>query len=111
MEDEKALRVATARILAGHGYEVVVASDGVEALEIYRRTTRASTCVVTDMAMPRMRGDELARLVSERGRRPRVIMMTGYDPGDGSLPDWLLPKPVAEDGCCCVPSGRSSMTG
>jgi PAS domain S-box-containing protein len=96
VEDEKALRVATARILAGHGYDVVVASDGVEALEIFDNDPSIDL-LVTDVAMPRMRGDELARLVIERGRGTRVIMMTGYDSADGTSTERLLPKPVAEE--------------
>jgi hypothetical protein len=95
VEDEAALRVATARILAGHGYEVIAASDGVEALEFLEDEPDIDI-VVTDIAMPRMRGDELARVISERRPGTRVIMMTGYDKGEGSNAGRLLAKPVGE---------------
>ena len=45
VEDEKALRIATARILAGHGYEVIAASDGVEALEFLEEEPEAQAPV------------------------------------------------------------------
>ena len=96
VEDEALLRVATARILAGHGYDVLVASDGVEALDIFDREPDIDL-VVTDIIMPRMRGDQLARLVTERRRGMQVIMMTGYDSGDAPLTGRLLAKPVTED--------------
>jgi PAS domain S-box-containing protein len=96
VEDEKALRVATARILAGHGYEVIAASDGIEALEFLDEEPDIDV-VVTDIAMPRMRGDELARLITARRPGTRVIMMTGYDSGEGSTAGRLLAKPVGEE--------------
>jgi PAS domain S-box-containing protein len=96
VEDEKALRIATARILAGHGYEVIAASDGVEALEFLDEDPDIDV-VVTDIAMPRMRGDELARRITARRPGTRVIMMTGYDSGNGSPAGRLLAKPVGEE--------------
>jgi PAS domain S-box-containing protein len=96
VEDETSLRVATARILAGYGYDVLVASDGVEALDIFDREPDIDL-VVTDIAMPRLRGDQLARLVTERRKGMQVIMMTGYDSGDAPLIGRLLAKPVTEE--------------
>jgi len=96
VEDERPLRVATARILAGHGYEVIAASDGVEALEFLDDEPDIDV-VVTDIAMPRMRGDELARVISERRPGTRVIMMTGYNKEDGPTTGPLLAKPVTEE--------------
>lgn len=96
VEDEKALRVATARILAGHGYQVIAASDGVEALEFFADEPDIDV-VVTDIAMPRMRGDELARLITARRPGTRVIMMTGYNSGETAATGRLLAKPVGEE--------------
>ncbi|HVL06642.1 MAG TPA: PAS domain S-box protein [Acidimicrobiales bacterium] len=96
VEDEKSLRVATARILTGHGYQVIAASDGVEALEFLDDEPDIDV-VVTDIAMPRMRGDELARVIGERRPGTRVIMMTGYNKEDGPTSGRLLAKPVAEE--------------
>lgn len=96
VEDEKALRIATARILAGHGYEVIAASDGVEALEFFEEDPDIDV-VVTDIAMPRMRGDELARRITARRPGTRVIMITGYNSGETSTTGRLLAKPVGEE--------------
>ena len=59
VEDEAALSESARRILVDHGVEVVVAIDGVEALEIFDATDDRFDVVVTDMVMPRMNGGEL----------------------------------------------------
>jgi CheY-like chemotaxis protein len=98
VEDEAALRIGTARVLAEWGYEVLMATDGVEAIEMFDREPSRIDVLVTDIAMPRMRGDQLAGELAKRERHPPVIFMTGYDTGDmAPLHGRLLTKPVAED--------------
>jgi PAS domain S-box-containing protein len=97
VEDETALRVATARILADQGYDVTTAIDGLDALDVFERVGRAIDLVLSDVAMPRMRGDEMARLLTQRAPSLRFVFMTGYD-AEGQVPDdRLLEKPVSED--------------
>ena len=97
VEDEEALRTGTARMLADSGYEVLMASNGVEALEVLDRERIAVDLVITDVAMPKMRGDELARQIATRIPAIPVIFVSGYDSGDAPLRGRLLPKPVTED--------------
>ena len=97
VEDEATLRMGTARILAEQGYEVLVAGDGVEALEVFERERGALDVVVTDVAMPRMRGDELAQRLGERSPGMPVIFLSGYDTNQAALTGRLLTKPVADD--------------
>jgi len=96
VEDEPALRAATARILGEMGYLVQVATDGVDALALFDLDPAAFDIVVTDVAMPRMRGDELARRLSERSPALPVVFVSGYDSGDVPMNGRLLAKPVAE---------------
>jgi two-component system, cell cycle sensor histidine kinase and response regulator CckA len=96
VEDEDALREGTARLLLARGYVVLTAADGVEALEVMDREERPIDVVVTDVAMPRMRGDELARRVREDHPGVPVLFMSGYDSGGAPPAGRLLPKPVAE---------------
>jgi len=96
VEDETALQRATSRILGQQGYEVVLASDGVEALEIFGHDGNGIALVLTDMAMPRMRGDELAQELSARRPEVAIIVMSGYDFGDAPLANRLT-KPVAPE--------------
>jgi signal transduction histidine kinase len=96
VEDEESLRFVTERILAARGYEVLTASNGVEALEIFDRYGGAIDLVVTDVVMPLMRGDELGRRLLERQPTVRLLMMSGYVAGDVPPPGRLLEKPVSE---------------
>ena len=98
VEDEPALRVVTARMLAERGYAVVTAADGVEALEILQRSTGTIDLLVTDIAMPRMNGDELARQLIDRDIGLPVVFLTGHAAvGPQSTAGRVLAKPVALD--------------
>jgi two-component system cell cycle sensor histidine kinase/response regulator CckA len=97
VEDEFDLRATTERILAEWGYEVVVASNGIEALELWQRESGRFDLVLTDVVMPEMAGDQLAERLAELDENVKVIFMSGYNSGE--LPDRgrILPKPVDED--------------
>jgi CheY-like chemotaxis protein len=71
--------VGTTWILQARGDEVRTAGDGLEAMEVFEREGDGVDVVVTDVVMPRVRGDELARTLA--GRRPDVpiILMPGCD--------------------------------
>ena len=97
VEDETSLRQATARILTDHGYQVVAATDGVEALVAYDEAGGNVDLVLSDIAMPRMRGDELARILALRGIAVPVVLITGFDFGDAPSGARQLTKPVAEE--------------
>ncbi len=97
VEDEPALRAAMARVLGARGYDVVVASDGLEALDVYEADDGRIELVLTDVSMPRMRGDGLAAELAARGADVPVIFMSGYAAGEAPMGGRLLPKPVTED--------------
>ena len=96
VEDEQALREGTSRLLQARGYSVVTAADGLEALEVMDREDRPIDVVVTDVAMPRMRGDDLALQLAQTHPQLPVLFVSGYDSGASELPGPLLPKPVIE---------------
>ncbi len=96
VEDAVALRDATARILTDAGYRVVCAADGVDALETLESATELVDLVLTDVAMPRMDGAELARRLAAKAPDLPVIFVSGYDSGDAPLTGVLLSKPVDE---------------
>ena len=77
VEDEHALREAIADQLRNHGYQVLAASDGIEALDLLTRNPDLSV-LVCDLVMPRMGGRELARLAAERLPHLNFIYMSGH---------------------------------
>ena len=76
------LRTTTERILAEWGYHVAVASNGIEALELWKQESGRFDLVLTDVIMPEMRGDQLVERLAELDRDIKVIFMSGYNSGE-----------------------------
>jgi CheY-like chemotaxis protein len=78
IEDEDAIRAVAERILVGHGYRVLTASNGADAVEVVRRCSDHIDLLVSDVVMPKMAGPEAAAAI--RALRPgiRVLYMSGY---------------------------------
>jgi len=78
VDDERAVRHATRLILERHGYRVVEARDGEDALERFQQHGADVSVVVADLLMPRMDGVELIRqLQLLPGYCPPIVAMTG----------------------------------
>jgi hypothetical protein len=82
VEDSDDFREIVDRILSQNGYEVLVAGNGPDALEMARQYSGHIDLLLTDMIRPRMLGSELApRLVASRPDL-RVLYMSGFaEPG------------------------------
>jgi signal transduction histidine kinase/CheY-like chemotaxis protein len=93
VEDEASIREATRRVLAGHGYRVLTAACGEEALAIAAREPEPLDVLLTDVMMPNMLGTEVADRL--RGLQPglRVLFMSGYAQGTLEPKMDLLEKP------------------
>ncbi len=78
VEDEEAVRDLVRTILAGQGYEVIVAIDPQHAEAIASKFPGEIQLLLTDMVMPGISGRELASriLISRPGIR--VLYMSGY---------------------------------
>ena len=78
VDDEKMLVNMGQQMLSGLGYEVVGRTSSVEALEAFRAQPDKFDLVITDLTMPNMTGEQLAReLTTIRDDLP-VILCTGY---------------------------------
>ncbi len=78
VEDEKTLAESSKALLEALGYEVCLAADGLEALEMFNADPDGFHAVITDMTMPRMTGKDLAReLLALRPELP-IIVCTGF---------------------------------
>ena len=92
VEDEDAVRRVAERFLRRHGYEVLVASGGAEALEVAARSVRRLDLLFTDVMMPGMNGRELAERLRALQPDLKVLFVSGYS-GDyletqtGELPE------------------------
>jgi PAS domain S-box-containing protein len=99
VDDDEQLRRLTARILSTNGYAVLEASDGADALEKFRQADPRPAMIVTDVAMPRMTGTELAERIAAGEPETRVVFMSGYAEDLEALGDDapLVAKPFSAD--------------
>lgn len=74
VEDEKDLAMIIADTLSARGYEVTVASDGIEGLEKFR--THIPDMVIADVMMPRLDGFGMARKIRELSLDVPVLFLT-----------------------------------
>ena len=72
------IRRAAIRMLKRFGFTVLLASDGAEAVELFRERFDEIACVLLDLNMPRMGGEEaFEELRKIKGDVP-VILSSGY---------------------------------
>jgi CheY-like chemotaxis protein len=76
VDDEPFVCDAVKMMLAFDGHEVETASSGKEALALLEQGR--FDLVITDYAMPTMKGDELAAAIKARDSKQRVVMITAY---------------------------------
>lgn len=78
VDDEEPLRKIARRMLERMGFSVIVATDGPEAIELFNRHSGEIACVVLDLTMPGMDGEEVFRVLRKIRKDLRVILVSGY---------------------------------
>jgi two-component system, cell cycle sensor histidine kinase and response regulator CckA len=99
VEDDVQVRGIAGRILREHGYHVLEACGGAEALRVAEGAPHPIDMLVSDVVMPGMSGPELAGRLRELRPDLPVLHMSGYSSGiashdPGGLPD-LIEKPFS----------------
>jgi two-component system cell cycle sensor histidine kinase/response regulator CckA len=103
VEDEAPLRRTAIRVLERHGYRVLTAQDGEEALELARLHRGHLALVICDMVMPHMDGPTLLKTLRHEGHTVPFVFTSGYaegPPRESAVPGGyrFLPKPWTIDG-------------
>jgi two-component system, cell cycle sensor histidine kinase and response regulator CckA len=93
-EDEEAVRQIIEKALDAHGYRVLSARDGAEALERASVYAGQIDLLVTDVVMPDMNGRELSRRLVETRPNLRTLYLSGYT-DDAILHRGVLQQGVA----------------
>ncbi len=78
VEDEAAVRALASHTLRARGYTVLEASHGEEALRSLQTYAGEIALLVTDVIMPQMGGQELARKIQPTRPNLRVLYTSGY---------------------------------
>ncbi len=76
VDDEEAVRESLRRALQLEGYDVELASDGAEALDLLAAEPAQPDAIVLDVLMPRLDGLEVARELRREGNSVPILMLT-----------------------------------
>jgi two-component system cell cycle sensor histidine kinase/response regulator CckA len=78
VEDDAAVRAVARRVLEQHGYRVLEATNGRQALELLERGGAPVDLVLTDYVMPELGGRALVERLPALGLAPAILYMSGY---------------------------------
>ncbi len=78
VEDAEDVRRTATRVLEKHGYTVIGAADGQEALTIIRSGDVHADLIISDVVMPNTSGPQLVLALREAGLTPRLLLTSGY---------------------------------
>lgn len=100
VDDEEGVRQLASDILSDHGYDVLTANDGLEALNRLNENPDVKL-VVLDMVMPGMGGKDACIEIKRKPNPPKVLICTGYSELSdlesilGKHADGLIQKPYS----------------
>lgn len=96
IDDDEKLVGYYRELLTPHGFEVLIAHNGEQAIPLVERNPDIQL-VILDLSMPRMDGREWLRWFRGKRRDSPVVVITGFklEPQDEDLqPSVVLQKPV-----------------
>lgn len=79
VDDEETIRALGKDMLQFLGYHVLTAADGCESLELFRHNKEDIACVILDLTMPHMDGEQTFRELRRIKPDVRVLMSSGYN--------------------------------
>lgn len=81
-DDEKVMQELARELLEGHGYRVLLAGDGAEAVALYQQHAKDIDLVILDLLMPHLDGGQAYREMKKINKDVRAFFCTGYSPQD-----------------------------
>ena len=82
IDDEEIVRTVAKEMLEGVGYEVLLAANGAEGIQIFQADSESILAVILDMTMPDMNGVEVFRELRQCKPEAKVIISSGYSEHD-----------------------------
>jgi signal transduction histidine kinase len=84
-EDNEGLREAAREMLEGLGYRVILATDGAQAVQLFKANARRIDLAILDVVMPGLTGPDVYLQISIHQASTPVIFTTGYTAEAASL--------------------------
>jgi DNA-binding response OmpR family regulator len=78
VEDEELLLDLLKTIFETRGYRVLIARDGLEALDVYEQRGKEIDIILMDIGLPKLNGWEVLQKMKEMNSKVRVILASGY---------------------------------
>lgn len=94
-DDDEAILKLVCMLVRSAGHKCLPASNGIEAVALFRSNADSIELVITDMVMPVMNGAQAVARIRQTRPEVRVICMTGYTDDDVPAGAVLLNKPFA----------------
>lgn len=113
VDDDESVRNVGRRMLERAGLEVITAADGQEALDIYGECPDKISCVILDLSMPNMDGEETLRELRRVRGDAIVILSSGHTEHDlmqlctEQQPTGFIQKPYKS--ACLIASIRAAL--
>ena len=78
VDDEEAIRDIASTCLQKEGFDVIMATDGFEALRVFETYADDIQLVLLDMKMPRLNGDKTAKQIYSMCPHMPILFSSGY---------------------------------
>ena len=78
VDDEEIVRSSSQALVQSVGFTVLTASDGEQAIEMFRQHRHQIVCVILDLTMPKMSGEEVFQELRRIDPNVHVILTSGY---------------------------------
>jgi two-component system, cell cycle sensor histidine kinase and response regulator CckA len=82
VDDEEIVRKTAGIVLEKHGYRILTATNGQEAIDLFAKGATQIDLLLLDLTMPVMGGEETLRRLREAGIQLPVVLSSGYTEAD-----------------------------
>jgi two-component system, cell cycle sensor histidine kinase and response regulator CckA len=79
VDDDETVRRVAGRMLERAGFQVLTANDGHQAVDLFQSHMPEITCVLLDLTMPKMDGEETLYELRRLGQAVPIILSSGYN--------------------------------
>lgn len=96
VDDEPAIREITKETLEEHGYNVVLASDGTDAISLYVQYINEIKVIIMDMNMPKLDGLSTIQIIRKINPNIKIIAVSGLNDNTkdiNGITEYFLEKP------------------